>query len=134
MRMSDWSSDVWSSDLQGRRVGQGVLQSEVVPLDAAGTAGPPAGQLARPGAHGGHADGLVDAGAAPVVVVVDVVGVVGGRRQGLGGGPLGGIADRLRAAVRLVPQQVRSEEHTSELQSLMRISAAVCCLNKKKHT
>src|SRR3546814_5328010 len=29
---------------------------------------------------------------------------------------------------------VRSEEHTSELQSLMRISYAVFCLNKKKIT
>src|SRR3546814_9688745 len=28
----------------------------------------------------------------------------------------------------------RSEEHTSELQSLMRISYAVFCLEKKKHT
>src|SRR3546814_4580664 len=28
----------------------------------------------------------------------------------------------------------RSEEHTSELQSLMRISYAVCCLKKKKKT
>src|SRR3546814_10017654 len=28
--------------------------------------------------------------------------------------------------------QLRSEEHTSELQSLMRISYAVFCLNKKK--
>src|SRR3546814_7159591 len=28
--------------------------------------------------------------------------------------------------------QSRSEEHTSELQSLMRISYAVCCLKKKK--
>src|SRR3546814_7010283 len=28
--------------------------------------------------------------------------------------------------------EVRSEEHTSELQSLMRISYAVFCLNKKK--
>src|SRR3546814_2556113 len=28
---------------------------------------------------------------------------------------------------------VRSEEHTSELQSLMRISYAVFCLTKKKH-
>src|SRR3546814_7797414 len=28
----------------------------------------------------------------------------------------------------------RSEEHTSELQSLMRISYAVFCLNKKTHT
>src|SRR3546814_1055287 len=29
--------------------------------------------------------------------------------------------------------QLRSEEHTSELQSLMRISYAVFCLKKKKH-
>src|SRR3546814_6711385 len=29
-------------------------------------------------------------------------------------------------------RRVRSEEHTSELQSLMRISYAVFCLNKKK--
>src|SRR3546814_3278707 len=31
-------------------------------------------------------------------------------------------------------QRVRSEEHTPELQSLMRISYAVFCLKKKKHT
>src|SRR3546814_4724521 len=30
------------------------------------------------------------------------------------------------------PRQLRSEEHTSELQSLMRISYAVLCLKKKK--
>src|SRR3546814_8139996 len=30
--------------------------------------------------------------------------------------------------------RIRSEEHTSELQSLMRISYAVFCLKKKKHT
>src|SRR3546814_2230532 len=30
--------------------------------------------------------------------------------------------------------RVRSEEHTSELQSLMRISYAVFCLTKKKYT
>src|SRR3546814_8805068 len=30
--------------------------------------------------------------------------------------------------------KARSEEHTSELQSLMRISYAVFCLKKKKHT
>src|SRR3546814_8001144 len=28
----------------------------------------------------------------------------------------------------------RSEEHTSELQSLMRITSAVCCMTNKKHT
>src|SRR3546814_3964465 len=32
-----------------------------------------------------------------------------------------------------VDTAVRSEEHTSELQSLMRISYAVFCLKKKKH-
>src|SRR3546814_7117471 len=32
-----------------------------------------------------------------------------------------------------VGQFARSEEHTSELQSLMRISYAVFCLKKKKH-
>src|SRR3546814_8970620 len=31
------------------------------------------------------------------------------------------------------PKRLRSEEHTSELQSLMRISYAVFCLKKKKH-
>src|SRR3546814_8303070 len=30
-------------------------------------------------------------------------------------------------------ESLRSEEHTSELQSLMRISYAVCCLKKTKH-
>src|SRR3546814_10783147 len=37
-----------------------------------------------------------------------------------------------KATRNLVPEQMdRSEEHTSELQPLMRTSYAVCCLNKK---
>src|SRR3546814_8888875 len=42
---------------------------------------------------------------------------------------------KLLAAVRAEPDRcvLRSEEHTSELQSLMRISYAVFCLKKKKH-
>src|SRR3546814_2507026 len=40
-------------------------------------------------------------------------------------------ADLVIGAV-LVPGAARSEEHTSELQSLMRISYAVFCLQKKK--
>src|SRR3546814_2851510 len=36
--------------------------------------------------------------------------------------------------LRLRRCRCRSEEHTSELQSLMRISYAVFCLKKKKHT
>src|SRR3546814_10206947 len=39
-------------------------------------------------------------------------------------------ADRRQAAT--LRSQLRSEEHTSELQSLMRISYAVFCLKKKK--
>src|SRR3546814_2639894 len=38
----------------------------------------------------------------------------------------------LEAHVGVVVRHVRSEEHTSELQSLMRISYAVFCLKKKK--
>src|SRR3546814_5952360 len=37
-------------------------------------------------------------------------------------------------AATFVPWLVRSEEHTSELQSLMRISYAVFCLKKKTYT
>src|SRR3546814_1253720 len=49
-----------------------------------------------------------------------------------------GIADREQAGARPAGEPVerdrRSEEHTSELQSLMRISYAVFCLKKKnKH-
>src|SRR3546814_2189176 len=46
-------------------------------------------------------------------------------------------ADRLECAHRRIhaagQQRKRSEEHTSELQSLMRISYAVFCLKKKKN-
>src|SRR3546814_1449144 len=48
-----------------------------------------------------------------------------------------GLMERVRAecgdvgAFRLADRDVRSEEHTSELQSLMRISYAVFCLQKK---
>src|SRR3546814_8147464 len=47
-----------------------------------------------------------------------------------------GCAAASRSAVGLAndPDRRRSEEHTSELQSLMRISYAVFCLQKKKQT
>src|SRR3546814_5493331 len=41
---------------------------------------------------------------------------------------------RLVRAEQNLPDLNRSEEHTSELQSLMRISYAVFCLKKKNHT
>src|SRR3546814_10559108 len=72
------------------------------------------------------------------------------RRQGRGGGDGARLGRRQRpgaaAAVRprlcrdgrriaadLRPPDARSEEHTSELQSLMRISYAVFCLKKQKN-
>src|SRR3546814_3416743 len=36
------------------------------------------------------------------------------------------------SVLQMTPKAMRSEEHTSELQSLMRISYAVFCLKKKK--
>src|SRR3546814_1570919 len=54
-------------------------------------------------------------------------------RAGDGGGDAGqaDFADATRTD--FVPDVVRSEEHTSELQSLMRISYAVFCLKKNKN-
>src|SRR3546814_9300000 len=52
----------------------------------------------------------------------------GGRRADHRRGGVVNAADRVQVVLDLV---VRSEEHTSELQSLMRISYAVFCLKKK---
>src|SRR3546814_4342218 len=52
----------------------------------------------------------------------------GGRRAGPASGGRGG-----RRNARQCRRAGRSEEHTSELQSLMRISYAVFCLKKKKN-
>src|SRR3546814_6748940 len=58
----------------------------------------------------------------PTVTTVSDVNLYSGTSRFVGAGPL-----RMRAAVS------RSEEHTSELQSLMRISYAVFCLKKKNN-
>src|SRR3546814_5586529 len=47
---------------------------------------------------------------------------------------LGALEDVERSEGEEIGLRVRSEEHTSELQSLMRISYAVFCLQKKKNT
>src|SRR3546814_1185876 len=43
------------------------------------------------------------------------------------------VVQPIKQAVKIYQETGRSEEHTSELQSLMRISYAVFCLKKKKH-
>src|SRR3546814_19488319 len=56
------------------------------------------------------------------------------QRPGPEGSPLGLLQLRPEEHGRGRPRAERSEEHTSELQSLMRISYAVFCLKKKKKT
>src|SRR3546814_4671699 len=116
MRISDWSSDVCSSDLAHHDI---VVVHQV------------AGDLA---------------GRKPVVVDL-------GHRRHLHGGPRQEHLLRLRKLLRLerpldhliaappgevadgaAGNAVRSEEHTSELQSLMRNSYAVFCLKKNNTT
>src|SRR3546814_9333222 len=64
-------------------------------------------------------------------------GALPGWRRGIGGrsscGSRQGSPGAAGRAVSFPEPQTRSEEHTSELQSLMRISYAVFCLKKKKN-
>src|SRR3546814_2211666 len=117
MRISDWSSDVCSSDLA--LVEQAL---DAVDLLLAGR------DLLGRGAVG---QGDQDVG--------QVVLLAGLRGQG---GVHFGFADAdpgLREPLpqplgqQFVAQRARSEEHTSELQSLMRNSYAVFCLKKKNN-
>src|SRR3546814_6082033 len=120
MRISDWSSDVCSSDL-GRSPGPGVatrpsdLSSgsnvyrhclSALHIHVAGAADRPS-HLSR-----GAAAGRESAWIEPMEVA---------------------IADpKQETGASFLNNFWRSEEHTSELQSLMRISYAVFCLKKKK--
>src|SRR3546814_9769801 len=107
MRISDWSSDVCSSDLF--RLNPFAIDPQL--------------PRARPARNGGKAHQrqvTLEPAVEPYPVVV---------------GGDGKLADLLRfgsihAANRMTTR--RSEEHTSELQSLMRSSYAVFCLKKKK--
>src|SRR3546814_1636450 len=132
MRISDWSSDVCSSDLAfGNRFERGIAEAGRGQGDAEGHA-----VGTKTGRHRNSRKPEqieeVGVGAEPAVradrIREHVGHPVGGRRrrqqQYVGPRPfgLGAAAQRLQ----------RSEEHTSELQSLMRISYAVFCLKKKK--
>src|SRR3546814_5426511 len=69
----------------------------------------------------------------PVRPVRDLAGIDTGTRGVLPGGFAGEMVDQRHAASLSEARRggKRSEEHTSELQSLMRISYAVFCLKKK---
>src|SRR3546814_1552148 len=119
MRISDWSSDVCSSDLGGVARGHGRIARGVHPLEL-------------------RARHVLVLCQFPIALVVGLGLAYGGlARVQLGAGciDLGLLFDRTQAhqhgARGDAVVDVRSEEHTSELQSLMRISYAVFCLKKK---
>src|SRR3546814_3009654 len=127
MRISDWSSDVCSSDLHllgGREViaghGQGADGAEREAHHDPVRAAPAHEQdrLARPDAFAQQSAG-------------QPAGAVRQFCEGpaLDCAPLHGKQCGMGAEVLDLAE--RSEEHTSELQSLMRISYAVLCLKKK---
>src|SRR3546814_8780642 len=116
MRISDWSSDVCSSDL-ARSLWRNLSASSIVRRVMQG--------MSRPGT-------VKDRARPPVHKM---------SRSQLDTQPLSSLTVRasrsIEIALRLLRQSIfressRSEEHTSELQSLMRISYAVFCLKKKK--
>src|SRR3546814_1989992 len=118
MRISDWSSDVCSSDLCPR-----------TPLDCGNLARPCRSDDGEP-----RSDIFIQAaeGAAALYLAAAGRGRPAGRRFGrlsLAHACL--LRHRLRDDLSFL-DPFRSAEHTSELQSLMRISSAVFCL-KKKH-
>src|SRR3546814_3170523 len=116
MRISDWSSDVCSSDLfllAQRQILARYAGSLVLAL------------LLETGSRDRRANlnTLGDSFLGPLYEAIPVF---------LLGEP-GFRFDRCRQDVRLRGLELRSEEHTSELQSLMRISYAVFCLKKKRY-
>src|SRR3546814_4193339 len=122
MRISDWSSDVCSSDLARRR----NARMQRIAADDRGRGVAPFGQ---PVAVDQHFAGLepqrLDRASHREegrLQDVDPVDLLDAR-----------LADAPAAARLDQGLQFRSEEHTSELQSLMRISYAVFCLKKKKN-
>src|SRR3546814_1282465 len=115
MRISDWSSDVCSSDLSLEFV-DGVLAWRLVSLDCLHACEADACDQANAVVNSPASAPLVALLSLRVAVVLDESKM----RRGA-----------CRAVMPSVVAASRSEEHTSELQSLMRISYAVFCLKKK---
>src|SRR3546814_9667694 len=116
MRISDWSSDVCSSDLAAKAMLRPLVAADFISMED-----PPDGRRGRrPARQARHRSAR-------------------GRRPG---GQLRRLCADRQPGLRVWPAShegrqapipgQRSEEHTSELQSLMRISYAVFCLTKKK--
>src|SRR3546814_5824523 len=108
MRISDWSSDVCSSDLLAQR----LFVPETFRLeDKDAIAGRQDAELA-----------IARSEPDRIMILIGEIRSIESARYGE------------KILIKHMPQRpflMRSEEHTSELQSLMRISYAVFCLKKK---
>src|SRR3546814_2240659 len=166
MRISDWSSDVCSSDLlrhhhlsvRGGAAGSGGVEDD--PVDAIGFAVAKQEFAERLGAVVERAEKIMLRHAEDGIILVDQVRLVpeaavriaSADDRGIMVGELVGepadlvpVPDAVDGEAIALARQCcdavdhalldfglhRSEEHTSELQSLMRISYAVFCLKKK---
>src|SRR3546814_2825479 len=115
MRISDWSSDVCSSDLTFSRLKCAICSMKCTSWSRSGPLGPTDNEFRSLGAG------------APAPVVDPVSG------RGSEVAMLHRVPEPTRTQAPTGPRtqicgRQRSEEHTSELQSLMRISYAVFCL------
>src|SRR3546814_2007728 len=128
MRISDWSSDVCSSDLHviGQRdIGLHRRVARNPALGASQRIAHPAAPEQRIALHrqAVQAQAIERQVEVRFHLVADGVAYVAGR-----------VEDTVVGDDDDAVDEVRSEEHTSELQSLMRISYAVFCLKKKTMT
>src|SRR3546814_8274115 len=114
MRISDWSSDVCSSDLPPHKGVGGTPMSHLTQSHS--------DLLARSRRIAGQV-GAVERALLADKDCAEILHLVAAVR-----GAVNGLLDEI-----IVHHLERSEEHTSKLQSLMRISYAVFCLKKKKH-
>src|SRR3546814_7833869 len=131
MRISDWSSDGCSSDLSAQRGFDGVTNAGRAVVGEVVVAVARVLRLCVLGQRRCQARGFGVAEVEPLdrhaATNVSVVGQVVGERQRLQS--IAHVAvDEVGNEVRLVGIEERSEEHTSELQSLLRTSYAVFCL------
>src|SRR3546814_1877111 len=137
MRICDWSSDVCSSDLQHLPDGAQAQRLSAFRTSRLGGWTPGESVEVRPFNAIGHEllqeercrGGASESALGTIVEIGDIgfqhLGIRCPQRQ---------TPDRIVDVAASFAQRVRqrSEEHTSELQSLMRISYAVFCLKKKK--
>src|SRR3546814_2885696 len=132
MRISDWSSDVCSSDLfylvDRERLPSGAPQPPISPATGRRDFGTQVYGMKTLDAYDAMLDDITRACALQEVPTGVVTAEYAAGQFEIN---LEHVDDLVQAADDCI--LFRSEEHTSELQSLMRISYAVFCCKKKKH-